>query len=56
MYISTTQTGTIVKILKDYEDCLSDGYKFYCGENKVNKVLEELAIDIIVSLNENLTY
>ena len=55
MYISIAQTETIVEILKNYEGCLSDGYKFYCGsENEVNKVLEELAAEIIVSLNENL--
>lgn len=50
MKFSIEQTETIVKILKNYEDYLSDGYKYYCGENQVDKTLKELATDIIESL------
>jgi hypothetical protein len=48
--LTIEQTGTIVKILKNYESCLSDGYKYYCGEDQVDKTLKELATDIIESL------
>lgn len=40
----------IVEILKNYEGALSDGYKFYCGEDKVDRTLEELAGDIVEEL------
>lgn len=52
MKFSTEQIEAVVKILKNYEDCLSDGYKYYCGEDQVDKVLEELATDIIEELCE----
>ena len=48
--LAIEQTGAIVKILKNYEDCLSDGYKYYCGKDQVDKTLKELATDIIESL------
>lgn len=37
----------IVKILKEYEGCLSDGYSYYCGEDKVDTILEEIATKIL---------
>ena len=49
---SIEQIEAVVKILKNYEGCLSDGYKYYCGEDQVDKTLKELAIDILESLNE----
>jgi hypothetical protein len=60
MYISTKQINAVVKVLKDNEYLLSDGYKYYCrSENEIefydsnaDKVLEKVAIDIIKSLNK----
>lgn len=46
------KNNIIVTILKNYEECLSDGYKFYCGEDKVDKVLKELAMAIIDELDQ----
>lgn len=37
----------IVKILYDYEGMLSDGYEFYAGKNDVDKLLREIALDIL---------
>lgn len=50
MKFSTEQIETVIKILKNYEECLSDGYKYYCGEDQVDKTLKELATDIVESL------
>ena len=50
MKFSTEQIEAVIKILKNYEDCLSDGYKYYCEEDQVDKTLKELAVDIIESL------
>lgn len=52
---NTEQTDVIVRILKDSEDTLSDGYKYYCGKDRVDKVLKNIALDIITSLN-TITY
>ena len=54
MYISKNQVESVVKILKNSEDRLSDGYDHYCGydEGEVDEVLTEIAIDIITNLNE----
>lgn len=43
---NSKQIDNIIKILKEYEECLSDGYKYYCGEDQVNKILKEIAIEI----------
>jgi hypothetical protein len=40
----------IVKILYDYEGMLSDGYEFYAGKNDVDKLLREIALDILKSV------
>jgi len=40
----------IVKILYDYEGMLSDGYEFYAGKNDVDKLLREIALDILKSI------
>ena len=40
----------IIKVLKDNEDILSDGYEYYC--ERVNATLEKIAIDIIENLNK----
>jgi len=37
----------IVKILYDYEGMLSDGYEFYAGKDNVDKLLREIALDIL---------
>ena len=37
----------IIKILYDYEGMLSDGYEFYAGKNDVDKLLREIALDIL---------
>jgi hypothetical protein len=37
----------IVKILYDYEGMLSDGYEFYAGKDDVDKLLREIALDIL---------
>jgi hypothetical protein len=37
----------IMKILYDYEGMLSDGYEFYAGKNDVDKLLREIALDIL---------
>ena len=37
----------IVKILYGYEGMLSDGYEFYAGKNDVDKLLREIALDIL---------
>ena len=52
MHISADvrQIEVVVKILKDYEDLLSDGYDYYC--ETVDKTLEKMAIHIIKSLNK----
>lgn len=50
MKVSTEQIEAVVKILKNYEDCLSDGYKYYCGKDRVNETFKELATDIIKNL------
>lgn len=43
----TNEIEIIVRILKEYEECLSDGYSYYCGKDKVDKILEEIAIKIL---------
>lgn len=60
MHISTDaeQINAIVKVLKDYKGLLNDGYKYYreraskSVNGVVNKTLEEVAVDIIESLNK----
>lgn len=52
MYISKEQINAVVRILKNHEGCLSDGYKYYCGEDHVEEILKELATSIIEKLNE----
>ena len=52
MYISTEQINIVIKSLKNYEELLSDGYKYYCGEEEVDITLEKIAIDIIEKLNK----
>ncbi|MEA3295540.1 MAG: hypothetical protein U9Q27_00125 [Patescibacteria group bacterium] len=42
----------IVKILKKNEEILSDGYKYYCGEDRVEKTLREIALDIMRRINK----
>jgi hypothetical protein len=37
----------IIKILNDYEGMLSDGYEFYAGKDNVDKLLREIALDIL---------
>jgi len=37
----------IMKILYDYEGMLSDGYEFYAGKDNVDKLLREIALDIL---------
>jgi len=52
MDIPKEQIEIIVKILKDNEGGLSDGYEYYCGrKNSVDKALKEIAIEIITNLN-----
>lgn len=46
----TRQIDAIIKVLKDNEGILSDGYGYYC--EKVNATLEEIAINIIEELNK----
>ncbi len=54
MHISKNQVESVVKILKNSELRLSDGYDHYCGYDvgDVDEVLTEIAIDIITNLNE----
>lgn len=54
MYISKSQIAAVVKVLKDNEERLSDGYEHYCGcdEGEVDEALREIARDIINNLNE----
>ena len=54
MHISKEQIESVVEILKNTEDRLSDGYDHYCGydEGDVDEVLKEIAVDIITNLNE----
>ena len=53
MHISESQIELVVKILKDRELKLSDGYDHYCGYDvgDVDEVLKEIAVDIITNLN-----
>jgi hypothetical protein len=37
----------IIKILNDYEGMLSDGYEFYAGKDNIDKLLREIALDIL---------
>lgn len=52
------QIETIVKILKDSEAELSDGYEYYCKRapgsvaGMVNRTLEKIAVNIIEGLNK----
>lgn len=43
----------IVSVLSEYEDILSDGYSYYCGEGKVDKVLEDIAKEILSVIDTN---
>lgn len=54
MDISDEQIESVVKILKNNEDRLSDGYDHYCGydEGDVDEVLKKMAVDIITNLNK----
>jgi hypothetical protein len=58
--IDTKQIYAVFNALKDNEDILSDGYKYYCRSEKamefyddsVDKALARVAIDIIEKLNK----
>lgn len=52
IFADLTKIDAIIKVLKDNEDKLSDGYGYYC--ERVNATLEKIAIDIIESLNKTI--
>ena len=50
MFISTEQINAVTKILRNYEDCLSDGYEFYCGgetKEEIDEILSKIAREIL---------
>ena len=48
--IGTEQINAVIRVFKDNEDLLSDGYGYYC--ETVDKTLEKIAIEIIENLNK----